>query len=189
MMKSKTIKIDKVGLILFEYSKRAKHLNISIKPFTGVRVAVPYRVSFKKAKEFTNSNINWIQKNLSKMKQVEQEYNSIGLISSNIDRAKAKITLVNRLSELAEKHGFNYNKVFIKNQKTLWGSCSPKNNINLNMKLLKLPVELIDYVILHELVHTRINNHSRRFWAELNRFLGDAKRFDRQLKNYKIELL
>ena len=189
MMRSKTIEIDKIGLILFERSKRAKRLSISVKPFTGVRVAVPYGVSLKKAKEFTHSNINWIQKHLSKMKQVEQEYNSIGIISSNIDRTKSKIALVNRLSELAEKHGFNYNRVFIRNQKTLWGSCSPKNNINLNMKLLKLPDEIIDYVILHELVHTRINNHSRRFWAELNRFLGDAKRFDRQLKNYKIELL
>jgi len=189
MMKSQTIEIDKIGLILFERSKRAKHLSISINQFTGVRVAIPYGVSFKKAKEYTHSNLNWIKKHLSRMKQVEQEYNSIAPISYNIDRTKAKITLVNRLSELAEKHGFNYNKVFIKNQKTQWGSCSPKNNINLNMKLLKLPVELIDYVILHELVHTRINNHSRRFWAELNRFVGDAKRFDRQLKNYKLELL
>ena len=165
-MKSITIEIDGVGAVLFERSKRAKHIIITAKPFKGIRVAVPYRVSFKNAKEFVNSKTTWIKKHLAKIKYIEQKHNSILNNSNDIDKAEARRFLINRLSELAGKYGFSYNRVFIRNQKTMWGSCSAKNNINLNIKLVKLPNELIDYVILHELVHIREKNHSKNFWAE-----------------------
>jgi predicted metal-dependent hydrolase len=77
----------------------------------------------------------------------------------------------------------------VKNQKTRWGSCSEKNNINLNVNLVLLPDELIDYAILHELVHTRVKNHSKRFWAELDKLVGDAKKNDKKLKNHRLHLI
>ena len=83
------------------------------------------------------------------------------------------------------RHGLSYRRVFVKNQKTLWGSCSAANNINLNVNLVRLPDELRDYVILHELVHTRHKNHSRTFWRALDRLVGDGKRFQRQLRQYR----
>jgi predicted metal-dependent hydrolase len=92
--------------------------------------------------------------------------------------------LVERLAELARRHGFAYNRVFVKNQRTLWGSCSSTNNINLNANLVRLPDELRDYVILHELVHTRHRNHSRAFWAALDRLVGDGKGLQRRLRQY-----
>ena len=73
----------------------------------------------------------------------------------------------------------------MKNQKTLWGSCSSANNINLNVNLVRLPDELRDYVIWHELVHTRHKNHSKAFWRALNRIVGDGKRLQRQLRQYQ----
>lgn len=85
---------------------------------------------------------------------------------------------------MADKHGFTYNRVFIRNQKTRWGSCSSKNNISLNMKAVLLPQELLDYVILHELVHTRIKNHSDDFWAVMNKLVGDGKDMASRLKEY-----
>ncbi len=105
-----------------------------------------------------------------------------------IDRQAARRRLVDRLNYLAGKHDFQYNRVFIKNQKTRWGSCSGKNNINLNVNLVRLPDELIDYTILHELVHTRIKNHGQRFWAQLDRLLGDAGKLDRALNEYNFLL-
>ena len=86
---------------------------------------------------------------------------------------------------LARCHGFTYNKVFVKNQRTLWGSCSAANNINLNVSLLGLPDELRDYVILHELVHTRHKNHGRAFWTALNRLVGDGKGLQKRLRRYQ----
>ena len=120
------------------------------------------------------------------MKAVEKEHENFLKNSTVIDIAEARKKLVNRLNEVSEKHGFRYNKVFMKNQKTRWGSCSAKNNINLNMKLIRLPDEIIDYVLLHELVHTRIKNHTNEFWAELNRLVGDAKAKRKRLKEYNI---
>jgi len=188
-VKSKTIKIAGVGDILLERSSRAKHINLSVRPFKGVRVAVPYGVSFDKAKQVAKSKKSWIQKHLDKMRQVEQEHEIFSKNSTEIDRVETRKKLIRRLNELSEQHGFSYNKVFMRNQKTRWGSCSAKNNISLNMKLVRLPDEMIEYVLLHELVHTRIKNHTNEFWTELNRLLGDAKKMDRRLNEYKIMLL
>jgi predicted metal-dependent hydrolase len=185
-MKSKTIELDGIGQILFERSNRAKRINISVKPFRGVRVAVPYRVSFDKALQFAQSKKSWIRKHMNKMRAVEEENENFIKNSTEINRAEARKKLVNRLNELSEKHGFTYNKVFMRNQRTRWGSCSSKNNINLNIKLIRLPDEMIDYVILHELVHTRIKNHTKEFWRELDRLVGSAKTKNKRLKEYKI---
>lgn len=174
--------IKGVGPVLFERSQRAKHLNISIKPFKGVRVAVPFGLSFKKAEKLVQSKIEWIKRHQEKIKQTELEHENILKNSSKINRAEAKEKLISRLNKLTEKNGFIYNNVYIRNQKTIWGSCSSKNNINLNVKLIRLPDDLIDYVILHELVHTRIKNHSRDFWAELDMLIGNAKKFQARLK-------
>ena len=188
-VKSNTIDIAGIGQILFERSKRAKHINISVKPFNGVRVAVPYGVSFNKAKQVAQSKKSWIKKHLNKMKQVEKEHKEFTKNSIEIDRTEARKKLVNRLNELSAQHGFSYNKVFMRNQKTRWGSCSAKNNISLNMKLVRLPDEMIDYVLLHELVHTRIKNHTNVFWTELNRLVGDAKAKSKKLNEYKVFLM
>lgn len=102
-------------------------------------------------------------------------------------RKEAKNYLPQRTLELATQFNFKVNRVFIKNAKTRWGSCSNKNNINLNLNLLRLPQSLIDYVILHELSHTVHHNHSKNFWDLLNKVtLNQAKILDQELKNYRI---
>jgi predicted metal-dependent hydrolase len=93
------------------------------------------------------------------------------------------------LRYLAGEHGFNFNHVTIRQQKTRWGSCSPKNNISLNIKLVLLPEALLDYVLLHELVHTRIHNHSRKFWAELDKYVVDSKVIAKRLRMNEMMLL
>jgi predicted metal-dependent hydrolase len=182
-------RIEGIGEILFERSKRAKRINISVRPFKGVRVAVPYRVSLEKAMEFTGSRRGWIKKNLGKMRQMEKDHKILSMKFKDIDRGEARKILIKRLDELAKAHGFKYNRVFIRNQKTRWGSCSLKNNINLNVKLVRLPERLTDYVIIHELVHTRIKSHNKKFYAELERIVYDRKPLDKELKKYGVGLL
>ena len=80
-------------------------------------------------------------------------------------RKKAKKTFNHMLEQLAEEHGFHYQSLSIRTQKTRWGSCSNKKNINLNAKLLFMPTEVVRYVMIHELCHTIEMNHSHRFWA------------------------
>ncbi len=109
-----------------------------------------------------------------------------GLITAY--RKEAKEYLPNRLAELAQDCGFKYNRVFIKNHRSRWGSCSAQNNINLSLHLMRLPDELIDYVILHELVHTVVKNHSSAFWARLAKVCPDVKLLRKELRRKAKEL-
>lgn len=84
-------------------------------------------------------------------------------------RALARDYLHQRLEALAGVHGFRFNRLYIREQRTRWGSCSSRKNISLNWKLIKVPVRVSDYVILHELLHTRILNHSAKFWREMEK--------------------
>ena len=104
---------------------------------------------------------------------------------TSIYRSEGKEYLPGRLQLLANKFSYTYNRVAIKNNKTNWGSCSSKNNINLNLHLMKLPFYLIDYILLHELVHTKIKNHSPEFHAELDRLVGGkSKELNKEVKKY-----
>jgi len=145
-------------------------------------------VSFEMAQSFAQSKAGWIKKHLNRMERLEQSAKTLAY-SGPLNRSAARKLLVDRLNQLAQKHGFTYNRVFIKNQKTRWGSCSTKNNINLNINLIRLPQELIDYTLLHELVHTRIKNHSPKFWDQMNALLRDAKKIDKKLSAYEVVLL
>ena len=87
-----------------------------------------------------------------------------------------------RLAALAARHGLRYARLAVRGQRTLWGSCSAAGTISLNWKLLFLRPALVDYVLLHELAHTRHLDHSPAFWALLERMLPGAKALDDELR-------
>ena len=115
----------------------------------------------------------------------EESIAFIDEIVTTVYRHEAKRLLPVRISDLAKKHRFKYNKVTIRNNRRNWGSCSSKNNISLNLQMMKLPVKLIDYILLHELVHTEIKNHGPKFWERLNQITdGKARELAREVKKY-----
>ena len=173
-----------VGIIKYFKNNRAKRIIISLKP-DYVRVVIPQRQSFKNARQFVESRLEWIKINKEKM---ESQFEKSKLLPK-IDRKIARKVLCRRIGELAQLHNFVYNRISIRKQKSRWGSCSSKDNINLNANLLHLPSELMDYVLLHELVHTRVKNHSKDFWDELETVVPNARQIDRKLKDYQYCLL
>lgn len=104
-------------------------------------------------------------------------------------RRNAKSILPPRLERLSRQHGLSYTSVKINSSQGRWGSCSGRKTINLSYYLVLLPSHLIDYVLLHELCHTREMNHGKRFWALLNQFTeGKALALRGELKKYRTEI-
>ena len=101
-------------------------------------------------------------------------------------RKQAKAYLPGRLAELAAQHGFSYNQVRIKHNVSNWGSCSVKKNINLNLNLMRLPAELQDYVMLHELCHLKYMNHGKEFHALLESVCPNHKELRTKLRDFKL---
>lgn len=102
-------------------------------------------------------------------------------------RKEAKRLLPDRTKQLADKHGFKFSEVKIQSSKTRWGSCSSTKSINLSLFLMLLPAHLIDYVILHELCHTREMNHGDKFWAWMDKVTdGKSKGLRAELKKYHM---
>jgi len=189
MSPARTIHLPEIGEVLFEKSAKARRINISVKPLKGIRVAVPRGVAFETARQAAQEKTEWIKAKQQAARQIESRHEELRREPGYISRAAAKGLILERLGELANRHGFTYNKVFIRNQKTRWGSCSYKRNISLNYKITLLPPELMDYVMLHELTHLKHFNHSRHFWEEMDRLLGDAKALDARLSTYQALLL
>jgi len=96
---------------------------------------------------------------------------------------KGKDHLIPWLKQVSERTGLSYSSVSIRQQKTRWGSCSPRGSISLNARLLFLPPGLVAYVLVHELCHTKQSNHSRRFWQLVESYLPDYRQLERQLRH------
>ena len=173
-----------IGPVRFERSARARRIVISIRAQRDVRVAVPRRTSMKSALEFVRAKQPWIRKQLAKIRENEVHNRALAEAFAATDRAAARRRLTDRLRQLADRHGFAYSRVILRRQQTRWGSCSRKNVISLNLKLVVLDGDLIDYVILHELAHTRVHDHSRKFWAELDKYVGSGKAMAARLRQF-----
>ena len=102
------------------------------------------------------------------------------------NRELARQRITRRVEYFAPLVGVTYNRIFIKEQKTRWGSCSSLGNLNFNWKLILLNEELLDYVVVHELAHRKQMNHSPTFWAEVERVLPDYRERRRRLKECRV---
>jgi predicted metal-dependent hydrolase len=183
------VEIEGAGRVVVERSPRAKRMRITVKA-GSVRVSIPRGVSLGQAEAFVREHREWIRVHLARMARCEEVGRALLASLPPIAEPRAareKIAL--RIRELALENGFSYAGLTVRNQKTRWGSCSACNAISLNIQLARLPGALMDYVILHELVHTRIKGHGRDFWQELDRYAGDARALRRELRKYMLSLM
>ncbi len=169
-------------------SRRARGVRITVRASQGVRVAVPVRVSFEDARRAAVSRTAWIRRTLGQIGSARARCHDAVLASASLDRRSARAFLASRLAALAAERGFSYKRLSVRTQGTLWGSASAAGRIQLNARLAVLPQELADYVILHELVHTRHGGHGQAFWRELERQVPDAKRLRARLRDYALAL-
>jgi predicted metal-dependent hydrolase len=157
-------------------------MTLSVKPTGDVVVRAPKRVSDREIASFVQQHTGWIEKQRKKLGEM------IPLTASELAelRILAKSFLPHRTMELASELGFQYKSVTCRHQKSRWGSCSHRNSISLNIELMRLPPNLRDYIIVHELTHTIHKHHQDGFWNHLEKVLPWALHMDREMKQWKI---
>jgi predicted metal-dependent hydrolase len=161
--------------------KKIKNIYLRIDMDGTLQVTAPMRATKTQIETLILQKSDWITKAITRQQSRQSE------LIAPIDIEKAGEYLPKRLQELSKLHNLPYNKVTLRNQKTRLGSCSTQKNISLNIRLINLPAQLIDYVILHELAHTRHMNHSKDFWDFLESICPDAKSLHKSLKSKKVE--
>jgi predicted metal-dependent hydrolase len=100
-------------------------------------------------------------------------------------RREASKYITNRINEVSQKIGLKFNKLTIKDTKTRWGSCSYHNNININWKVIRMDKELLDYILVHELCHTKVKNHSSDFWKLVKTYIPNLVSIKQRLKTFE----
>jgi len=178
--------ISSSGSVTFTESQRAKYQRITVRPDKTITVTIPRGGSLSEAKQFLKSKLSWVQKQLQK---IDRHVECQDMLDLDVDLEKSQNDLFDCLDYFSKKHKLPYNRAGFRCQKTRWGSCSGKNNISLNVNIAFLPEELQYYILLHELVHTKVKNHSRKFWAELDKYTnGRAKELSKKLKMHRMKL-
>ena len=169
-----------------------KSLGLEIKPDGQVIVRAPVRLSEREIQRFVKQHEDWIRKHLEIVKQKQENRPEIEKLTMQEIRELADQALKvipERVAYYAQKVGVSYGKITIRNQKSRWGSCSSKGNLNFNCLLMLTPPEVIDSVVVHELCHRKEMNHSDRFYAEVLRVFPDYWKWNKWLKENGGELI
>lgn len=164
---------EQIGDVLFRKRKGARRISIRVHPVKGVSVTVPYMVPYVAAEAFFRLKRDWVKATMDRQREMYSDITPADPKEIETLRKRAKGELPLRLAELAARYGFQYNKVTIKHNSTNWGSCSIRNNINLNLNIVRLPRALQDYILLHELCHLRHHDHGQAFHLLLEHVCTD----------------
>ncbi|PID83300.1 metal-dependent hydrolase [Candidatus Campbellbacteria bacterium] len=167
-----------------EKSSRLKNIKIVFKSQNELQIKRPKKLLFFNAQKFILKNKTLILKKLQKLKQ--QNLQKVSL--SQKEFQKRKDDFLKKAEEKVEYfnsfYNFKYNKITIKNQKTKWGSCSSKGNLNFNYRIFLLDQKILNYVIVHELCHLDQMNHSKKFWNLVEQTIPDYKETKKLMQKY-----
>ncbi len=186
-LKSKSRKINFNGVEI-EYclktSARAKCLRISVKRGGQVCVTKPRFLPEVLARKFLAQKANWILRKIAELKD-KKNLLAVGNRRDFLRLAPAAKSLVlQKIAKINCAYNFDFNRVAIRDQKTRWGSCSCKKNLNFNYRIALLPDCLSDYIVAHELCHLREMNHSSKFWHLVSIAIPNYSACRKELKNY-----
>lgn len=167
--------------------KNARDLRVAIYPGGEIVVTAPKYIAQHIIDDFIAQKADWIrkkwehQRTLPKrksLKERQQEFKQY--------KKQARALIEKRLAYFNSFYGFRYNKIYIRNQSSRWGSCSTKKNLSFNYRLVLISAELADYVVVHELCHLKEMNHSKRFWALVAQTIPDYKNLRKELKKISL---
>lgn len=184
------LKKDNQTMTLRVIRSARKTIGLQVKEDGEVLLRIPNRLSARALQDFLNREQSWIWQKAEQMQSRIKQREATGatpvgqLSREELEKIKEKIG--SRVRYYGKIMGVTVGRITIRNQKTRWGSCSSKGNLNFNYQLYYLPDELLDYVVIHELVHRRYMNHSADFWAEVEKYCPDYKIYRKQLNEYRL---
>ena len=155
---------------------------------SGLVVRAPYKATQRQIDEFLAQHHEWIEKRLTKLEALPP----VSCLTDEEIRALADEALrviPGRVAHYAPLVGVTYGRITIRNQRSKWGSCSAKGNLNFNCLLMLAPPEVLDGVVVHELCHRKHPNHSPAFYAEVLRVYPDYRKWDRWLRDNGLALM
>ena len=166
-------------------SARAKCLRITIYPGGELSATLPCGININKLENFLQQKADWI---LRKIKLAKKRKPSILLPKSSrreylAAKDQALKLAKQKIEEFNAIYNFRYQRISIRNQKTRWGSCSRKGNLNFNYKMIYLPEKHFDYIVIHELCHLKELNHSKAFWNLVGQVIPDYKEIRKEIRN------
>jgi predicted metal-dependent hydrolase len=167
--------------------KKVRRMSVSVYYNGSIVVSVPMAVGEVRVAKFLDSKSAWIERALAKVKRFEGSTLLKGgkkEFATHKDEARNLVQA--RLEHFNKIYQFKYKKIFIRNQKSRWGSCSEMRNLSFNFRIVHLPTRLQDYLIVHELCHLKEMNHSERFWSEVARAIPSYKVLRKELKTKYI---
>ncbi len=168
-------------------SQRARRLRLAVRGDGSVVVTAPLYYPLRLAEEFIRQKQRWLMGKIASARQHQPIRRfSRGDYVRNKEAARQLVT--ERIDYYRGTYATAYNRISIRNQRTCWGSCSRKRNLNFNYKIVLLPRRLADYIIVHELCHLQEMNHSRKFWELVSRTFPDYQALRMSLRHYSLAL-
>lgn len=168
-----------------------KTFSLEVKRDGSVILRAPIFASNRQIEEFYNKNKAWLEKHIIENEKRTEEsrfYPAFTEDEIKALKARAKQYIPKRVEYWAEIIGVKYNSVSIRAQKTRWGSCSSKGNLNFNCLLMLTDTEAIDYVIIHELCHIKELNHSKHFWLLVETYMPNYKEVQKRIKSMELQI-
>lgn len=170
-------------------SRRARRMRLAVYCDGTIVVTTPFDLRETVVEKFMREKSRWLFSKIAFFKQFKGSaivrYGQEDYLKYKDDAYKLAVERVNYFNH---RKDFNFNRINIKNQKTRWGSCSRKGNLNFNYKIALLPKALSDYIIVHELCHLKEFNHSRKFWKLVSQVIPDYDKLRYELKNSGVFL-
>ena len=168
-------------------SKR-KTVALEIRPDLSVLVRAPYWMADWQIRKFVDEKSDWLYAHLREMEQ-KQKLEAARPKAAPLTPGELQVLADEALRVIPERVrfyapvvGVTYGRITIRNQRTRWGSCSAKGNLNFNCLLMKAPPEVLDYVVVHELCHLKEMNHSKAFWDEVGKVMPEYETYKLWLK-------
>ncbi len=158
-------------------------MSISVRNDGSVITVKPFRVSLDRFLNILKEKFSWIEESLRKIEgRTSLIYTRHSKAESVRLRNLAREIVIDRIVHFNQFYQFDYKRIFIKNQKTRWGSCSSRGNLNFNYRIALLSPELQDYLVVHELCHLKEFNHSKKFWKLVERQIPNYRELNKMLK-------